>query len=67
MSWKLSMLVTTDFLAWTQLDNLHSHCRCETRPRSISPVTTVPRLAIVITPLIGIVNGLSLARSGSGI
>ena len=36
-------------------------------PRSTLPVTTVPRPVIVKTSSIGIRNGLSTSRSGSGI
>ena len=36
-------------------------------PRSIRPVTTVPRPVIVKTSSTGIRNGLSMSRSGSGI
>ena len=36
-------------------------------PRSIRPVTTVPRPEIENTSSIGIMNGLSTSRSGSGI
>ena len=38
-----------------------------TMPRSIAPVTTVPRPVIVKTSSIGMRNGLSISRSGSGI
>ena len=37
-----------------------------TRPRSTLPVTTVPRPEMVNTSSIGIRNGLSVSRSGSG-
>jgi hypothetical protein len=37
-----------------------------TLPRSIRPVTTVPRPEIENTSSIGIRNGLSTSRSGSG-
>ena len=37
-----------------------------TLPRSIRPVTTVPRPEIENTSSIGIRNGLSISRSGSG-
>ncbi|MNC85720.1 hypothetical protein D3C83_13320 [compost metagenome] len=38
-----------------------------TCPRSMRPVTTVPRPEIENTSSIGIMNGLSISRSGSGI
>jgi hypothetical protein len=37
-----------------------------TCPRSMRPVTTVPRPEIENTSSIGIMNGLSISRSGSG-
>ena len=38
-----------------------------TMPRSMRPVTTVPRPVIVKTSSTGMRNGLSISRSGSGI
>ena len=37
-----------------------------TMPRSTRPVTTVPRPVMVKTSSMGIRNGLSMSRSGSG-
>jgi len=57
-------MVLVCFFSWMPMMSTCSPVR--TMPRSIRPVTTVPRPVIVNTSSIGIRNGLSVSRSGCG-
>jgi hypothetical protein len=61
----ISRPVTTVF--WVgRMPTISTSSLILTMPRSTRPVTTVPRPEMVMTSSIGIKNGLSLARTGSG-
>ena len=63
--WNISTPVTTEFL-FASKPTISTASPTLIVPRSIRPVPTVPRPLIEKTSSIGIRNGLSIARTGSG-
>ena len=62
----ISTPVTTALRAASRIPTISISSPTFTIPRSIRPVTTVPRPVIANTSSIGIRNGLSIARFGVG-
>jgi len=65
--WNISTPVTTEFMLFSRNPTISTGSPTLIFPRSTRPVTTVPRPLIENTSSIGIMNGLSVARTGSGI
>ena len=62
----ISIPVTTDFCVSSLIPTISTSSDILSVPRSTLPVATVPRPVIENTSSIGIRNGLSVSRSGSG-
>ena len=64
--WNISTPVTTVFSTFSWMPTISISSPILIWPCSTRPVTTVPRPVIVKTSSIGIRNGLSMSRVGSG-
>src|SRR5436190_335346 len=64
--WNISSPVTTVFSIFSWIPTISTSAPTSILPCSMRPVTAVPRPVIVKTSSIGIRNGLSTSRSGSG-